>query len=147
MWSSITRRVGMAWSYPIAHALAHRSTRRVSRPVIDSSHASQGHLLAQLDALAVAYVPLLLQVLLVRDAPGASVHAGRSDRDPRWRGEAQRQGAARADRREAGGQCRRRRAAGRARARGLHGVRRLDMRARARARPLAAHEPWGALPC
>ena len=46
-----------------------------SRAVIDSSHASQGHLLAQPDALAVAHVPLLLQVLLVRDAPGAPVHA------------------------------------------------------------------------
>src|ERR1700759_1947597 len=99
MWSSITRRVGMAWSYPIVRRLAPSGLPARRLAVIDSSHASQGHLLAQPDALAVAYLPLLLQVLLVCDTQGAPVHAGRSDRDPRRRGEAQRQGAARAGRR------------------------------------------------
>ena len=41
--------------------------------VIDSTHASPSDLLAQPDAVAVADLPVLLQVLRVRDAPGAPV--------------------------------------------------------------------------
>ena len=63
--------------------------------------APPGHLLAQPDALAVPDVPVLLQVLRVRDAPAAPPRAGGGRADPRRRRAAQRQGAARAHRRGA----------------------------------------------
>ncbi len=69
--------------------------------VIDSAHASPGHVLAQPDAVAVAHLPLLLQVLRVRDAPGAPVRARGGARDPRRGGAPAGQGAAGADGREA----------------------------------------------
>ena len=115
------------------------------RCVIDSAHAPQGHLLAQPDAVAVADLPLLLQVLRVRDAPGAPVLARGGPRAARRRRAPARQGAAGADRRAARGQRRRARAAGGVRPRGLHRLRRLDLRARARAGPAAAHQPRRAL--
>ena len=82
--------------------------------------APQGHVLAQPDAVAVADVPLLLQVLRVRHAQGAPVRARGGDRDPRRRGAPAGQGAAGADRRAPRGQPRGARAAARVRARGLH---------------------------
>src|SRR4029077_12468864 len=47
-----------------------------ARGVIHSGNAAPRHLLAQPDAVAFAYVPLLLQVLRVRDASGAFVLTG-----------------------------------------------------------------------
>ena len=99
-----------------------------------------GHVFAELHAVAVADVPVLLQVLRVRDAPRPPVRAGRGREAARRRRPARRQGAARADRREAGGERRGGRAPGRVRARRLHLVRRLGLRAGARARDAAAHE-------
>ena len=56
--------------------------------------APPGHLLAQPDALAVADVPVLLQVLRVRDAQAAPARAGGGRAHPRRRRAPQRQGAA-----------------------------------------------------
>ena len=111
--------------------------RRIHPP-----HAPPRHVQSQPHAVAVANLPLLLQVLRVRDPPAASARARRGAEDPRPRGWAPSgQGAAGAYRREAGGQRRRRRQAGRVRPRGLHVIRGLDVRARARAWPAAAHQP------
>ena len=52
-------------------ALAHRCSVRMGRD------APPGHLLAQPDAVAVADVPVLLQVLRVRDPPAAPARARR----------------------------------------------------------------------
>ena len=60
------------------------------------------HLLAQSDAVAVADVPLLLQVLRVRDPPSAPARARRGRADPRRRAPPPREGAAGAHRRGAG---------------------------------------------
>src|SRR5580704_11071236 len=89
--------------------------------------APPGHLLAQPDVVALPDVPVLLQVLRVRDAPGASVRAGGGPRDPRRRSQAAGQGATRADRRAPRGEPRGRRAPARVRPRGLHGVRGVGM--------------------
>ena len=101
-----------------------------------------GHLLSQLHAVAVAHLPLLLQVLRLRDPPRPPLLPGRGRNPPRRRGPPQREGAARADRRGAGGQSRGRRAARLLRAPGLRLLRRLGVRVRARAGDPPAHEPW-----
>ena len=67
-----------------------------------------GHLLAQLHALAVADVPLLLQVLRLRHPSGAPLLARGGRAAARRGGPPQRQGAARPDRRAARGQPARR---------------------------------------
>ena len=77
--------------------------RRSSRLPAD---APPRHLLAQRHAVAVADLPLLLQVLRVRDAPGASARARRGRCAARRRREAPRQGAAGAHRRAPGGPTR-----------------------------------------
>ena len=102
-----------------------------------------GHLLAQLHAVAVAHVPVLLQVLRVRHAPGASARARRGRAAARRRLAARGEGAARAHRREAGGQPRGGGPAGGVRARRLRVLRGLGVRAGARARDAAAHERGG----
>src|SRR3954463_12401239 len=73
------------------------------------AHA-QGHVLAQRHALAVADVPLPLQVLRVRDAQAAPALARRGGAADRPRGAARCQRAAGADRRGAGGATATRRA-------------------------------------
>ena len=85
-------------------ARADGGARDLALCVIDSGHAPQGHLLAQPDAVAVEDLPLLLQVLRVRDPPGAPAPARGGDRDPRRRRSPARQGAAGADRGAARGQ-------------------------------------------
>ena len=104
------------------------------------------HLLAQPDAVAVPDLPLLLQVLRVRDAPGAPARARRGRADPRRRPPPPRQGAARAHGRGARPPSRRPQAPAGAGLRGLHGLRRVGVRAGARARPAAAHQPRRAQP-
>src|SRR5829696_6995012 len=54
------------------------------------------HLLAQSDAVALPDVPLPLQVLRVRDPPGAPARARRGRADPRRGAPSPREGAARA---------------------------------------------------
>ena len=116
------------------------ATRR--RSVDSGRDAPPRHLLAQLHAVAVADVPVLLQVLRVRDAPGAPARARRGRAAARRRRAPRRQGAARAHRRAARGQPRASRARlAELRPRGLHRLRRVGLRARARARAAAAHEP------
>ncbi len=119
--------------------------RRDPSEVIDSTDAPSRHLLAQLDAFAVAHVSLLLQVLRLRDPQGAPLRARRGLGDPRRRGQAAGEGAAGPDRRASRGQPAGARASERLWARGLHRVRGVDLRAGARAGALAAHESWGAL--
>src|SRR5438067_2475615 len=92
-----------------------RPARRMSY-----AHAPPCHVQPEPHAFAVADLPLLLQVLRVRDAQGASALARRGYRDPRPGGLASpRQGTARPHRREAGGERRGPRAPGRARPRGF----------------------------
>src|SRR5205085_882532 len=118
------------------------SRERTSGASIDSTDdAPAGHVQSQPDAVALANVPVLLQVLRVRDAHRAPVRARAGARDPRWRGAQAREGAARADGRAPGGQRARGRAPAQLRPRRLHLVRLLDVRARARAGAAAAHEP------
>ena len=83
-------------------AQPHRSQRTMG---LD---APPGHLLAQPHAVALADLPVLLQVLRVRDAPAAPARARRGRAHPRRRRAAQRQGAARAHRRGARPPSRRR---------------------------------------
>src|SRR5438876_1475516 len=106
--------------------------------------ASPGDVQPQPDAVALADVPLLLQVLLVRHALRAPVRAGGGARDPRRRGAPAREGAAGADRRAPGGERRGARAPALLRPRGLHRLRGVGVRTGAGARPLAAHQPRGA---
>ena len=103
--------------------------------------APTGHFLAQPHAVALQDVPVLLQVLRVRDAPAAPARARRGRADPRRRHAPQRQGAAGPDRRGARPPSGRQEEARRARARGLHRLRRLGLRAGARARAAPAHQP------
>ncbi len=88
---------------------------------------------------------MLLQVLRLRDAPGPPLLARRGRGHPRRRLAPRCEGAARADRRAAGGQRRGGRAACRVRARGLHLVRGLGLRAGDGARDASPHEPGRAL--
>src|SRR5690349_24931803 len=89
-----------------------------------------GHVFPQRHALALADVPLPLQVLLVRDAQAAPARAGGGRAADRPRRPPEREGAARADRRGARGAG----PPGRARLRGLRGLRRVGVRAGAGAR-------------
>ena len=84
---------------------------------------------------------MLLQVLRVRDAPAAPARARGGRADPRRRHAPQRQGAAGPDGRGARPPPGRQEEARRARARRLHRLRRLGLRARARARAAPAHQP------
>ena len=84
----------------------HRSRAAPSAVRRLGGRAPPRHLLAQRDAVAVADVPVLLQVLRVRDASGAPAHARGGRGAARRRRAAQRQGAAGADRRAARGQRR-----------------------------------------
>ena len=118
------------------------------RASVDSgADAPPGHVLAQRHALAVADVRVALQVLRVRDAPAAPARARRGRAAARRRRAAQRQGAAGADRRRARRitpAC----ASGSRRSASTDfvGLRRVVLRARARARAAAAHEPRRARP-
>src|SRR5487761_2459447 len=94
--------------------------------VLDSTHAPPGHLLAQPDAVAVTDLPLLLQVLLLRDPPGTPLLARGGHRAARRCGPAPGQGAVGPDRRAPRGQPRGPGPAERVRARGFHGLRRVD---------------------
>src|ERR1044072_772075 len=76
---------------PMSTARAQRSRSRT--PGIVATDGPARHLLADPDALAVEDVPLLLQVLRVRDAPGAPARAGRGGADPGRRAPPSRQGA------------------------------------------------------
>src|SRR5215208_6277247 len=68
------------------HDNAARAARSRSRTTgIVAADAPARHLLAEPDALAVAHVPLLLQVLRVRDAPGAPARSRGGRADPRRR--------------------------------------------------------------
>src|SRR4029077_5985284 len=70
---------------------------RISRatPHTLRSHASEGHLFTQPDAVAVAYLPVLLQVLLLRHASRPPARARGGSSDHRWRRPPRDQGAAR----------------------------------------------------
>ena len=108
------------------------------------------HLFAQLHALALADVPVLLQVLRLRHPPGTPLHARRGRAAPRGGRPAKRQGTAGPDGGAAGGQPGGRRAASLLRPRGLRRLRRLGLRAGPGARSAAPHQPRGALaprPC
>ena len=72
-----------------------------SREYCQALHAPQGHVLAQPDAVALAHVPLSLQVLRVRDPSDAPARARRGRAADRPRGAPPRQGAAGAHRRGA----------------------------------------------
>ena len=115
-------------------------------PVSWRSDGPPRHLLPEPDALALADVPLLLQVLRVRHAQGAPARAGRGRADPRRRAQAPREGAAGAHGRGARPPSGRPEAAERARLRGLHRLRGVGVRAGARARAAAAHQPRRAQP-
>src|SRR5689334_6721418 len=121
------------------------SPRRSRTTGIVATDAPARHLLAKPDALALADMPLLLQVLRVRHAPPAPPRARGGRADPRRRPPPPCEGAARAHGGGARPPSRRQTAAAGARLRGLHRLRRVGVRARAGARPAAAHEPRRAL--
>ena len=103
---------------------------------------AQGHLLAQLHALAVADVPVLLQVLRLRHASGAHPRARTrsSAASTRRCGETPRSSSSSpASGPEVNPEVAR--AAARLGPRGLHLLRRLGLPARPRARAASAHEP------
>src|SRR5271166_4327932 len=108
--------------------------------------APPGHLLAEPDSVAVADVPVLLQVLRLRHPPGSPLRPRRGDRDPRWGRPQAGEGAARPDRRAPGGEPGGGRAAEGLWARGLHRLRGVGVRAGAREGAAAAHQPRRPLP-
>ena len=133
------RRAQAGWSpWADAQATAAGSARSYTLP------RAAGHLLAQLHAVAVADVSVLLQVLRVRHAQGASVLAAGRGAPARRGRAAQHEGALGAHRGAPRGQPRGGGAARGLRPLRLHVVRGLGLRARARARPVAAHEPGSA---
>src|SRR5918993_5435942 len=95
------------WSSPLrAYLIGISIVSERTPPGVACTSNAPRHVLAQLHGLAVADVPVLLQVLRLRYAQGAPLLAGRGGRAARRGGQAARQGAARAHRREAGGQRR-----------------------------------------
>src|SRR2546421_10135144 len=85
---------------PWRQAMSRRGRTAVRRTAGSAytllTDAPQGDVLPQPDAVAVAHLPLLLQVLRLRHARRAPVLARGSGRDPRRRLPAARRGAARA---------------------------------------------------
>src|SRR3977135_1790022 len=110
------------------------------------SDAPPGHVLAKPDALAVAYVSLLLQVLRLRHPQGAPVRPRAGARDSRRSRAQAGQGAAGAPRLASRGQPGGARTTVLLRARRLHRLCRLDLRASTRKGTLAANQLGSANP-
>src|SRR4051794_39756272 len=104
-----------------------RRSRRTRFLRLRPNAAPAGHLLEEPHALALADVPVLLQVLRLRDAPGPPARARRGPRAAGQGCAALGQGAARAHRRAARGPSRGQGAADRVGSRGLHRLRRLGL--------------------
>ena len=121
------------------HQAARRRIRGFlhGRRRLRANAAPARHLLAQPHALALADLPVLLQVLRVRHPPGAPARARRGARAARPGIPPLGQGAAGADRRAPRGQPRGPRAPAGLGPRGLHRLRGVDVRAGAGARPAA----------